>query len=859
MAAMTLVILALGPFLSAQEPLEPAASVPVDFAPVDFARVDFAPAGVRTALDLFCAKCHGTNDPKGEVRLDAFVSLAPGERVDLLRSVSEVIQFEEMPPAGEPQPSVEERAELLRWINTGLDGTEDAELRDKLRYPHYGNLVDHDRLFAVDVDVEAAPVVASTPARRWLVSPQIFHERVMDVFKLAGRDRDGKQHGAFVGVTNPFLLNDQSGVRYYDLDALDGGDLLVMLGNARWIADRQIAMARRLGGETIEFENKKDRWLPRSVPESYASFTEILGLEADVREEQMRAAIREQFDCVLRREATPEELANYLALTRSAIELGGYLAGLRQMLIAVLLESEFVYRMEFGDGPVDRHGRRPLAAQEAAYAISYALGDRRPDSILMAAADEGRLRSKQDYEREVRRLLDDDSYYRGQIDPSLNGKHFKSNVTSHPRIIRFFREFFGYTTATKVFKDPPRSGGIYRNPGRGTTATPGRLVLETDRIVTRVVEQDSDVFAQLLTTDEFFVYHDKEGAAGRLILDEWREVYDRLKDTDWKTEPERVLTEHLEFLQGMGSMRIKDASRPGELVNFMHYFDEHFGRGLEPFTTVPWAHGYTFHHAPLYNLPSTPSIGRYGHWKSSKYRGEEVSPKTFWDYPVEQPFRIEHRMGLLTHPSWLIAHSTNFHPDAVRRGRWIREKLLAGRVPDVPITVDAQVPDDPHRTFRERVESVTMGQECWRCHQHMNPLGLPFEAFDDFGRFRTVEPLEHPDNLIERGNGKTTFDVYPTAPVVTTGRLDGTGDAGLDGDVADPFELIERLARSDRVRQSIIRHAFRFYMGRNETLADSRALIDADQAYLESGGRFREVIVSLITSDSFRFRKQAGD
>ena len=39
--------------------------------------------------------------------------------------------------------------------------------------------------------------------------------------------------------------------------------------------------------------------------------------------------------------------------------------------------------------------------------------------------------------------------------------------------------------------------------------------------------------------------------------------------------------------------------------------------------------------------------------------------------------------------------------------RWIREKLLAGRVPDVPITVDAQVPEDPHKTLRERVESVT--------------------------------------------------------------------------------------------------------------------------------------------------------
>jgi hypothetical protein len=57
------------------------------------------------------------------------------------------------------------------------------------------------------------------------------------------------------------------------------------------------------------------------------------------------------------------------------------------------------------------------------------------------------------------------------------------------------------------------------------------------------------------------------------------------------------------------------------------------------------------------------------------------------------------------------------------------------------------------------------------------------------------------------------------------------------------------------VRQSIIRHAFRFYMGRNEMLSDSRTLIDADQAYLENKGSFKAVILSLLTSDSFRYRK----
>lgn len=812
------------------------------------AQAPTAREGAAPLLQRFCLDCHGEHDPEADVQLAGLEQMPIAERTDLIERVREVLRFGEMPPEDEPQPDDAERAALLSWLGSLADHT---AVREKLRHPHYGNVVDHDRLFSGEPGG-----AAFTPARRWLVSPQIFHARVMDVFKLEGRDRDDKQHRGFVGVTNPFVLPDRSGVRYYDLGALDGGDLLVMLGNARWIADRQILMARRLGGDRkIEFADKRDRWMPRRMPPSYAAFTAVLKHEGEPGEQVLEAAVREQFDCVLRRPPSQAELDRYLSLTREAIALGGNAAGLRQMLIAALLESEFVYRLEFGEEPADEHGRRLLAAREAADALSYALGDRRPDAELLRAAIEGRLRTREDYAREVRRLLTDDRFYRGQIDPSLNGKHYKSNVTSHPKLVRFFREFFGYPSASKVFKDPPRSGGVYQNPGRGTVGTPGRLILETDRIVTRFVEADRDVFTELLTSDQFFVYHDKQNEDGEQILAEWRSVYERLEGTDWIHQPQQVLTDNLEFLKTIKSMRIRDDSRPGELVNYMHFFSEHFGRGIRPFTTIPWAHGYTFHHAPLYNLPPTPSIGRYGSWKNTKYTGDKVQPRQFWDYPPTQPFSIEHRKGVLTHPSWLIAHSTNFHPDAIRRGRWIREKLLAGRVPDVPITVDAQVPDDPHRTFRQRVEDVTAPQECARCHRHMNPLGLPFEAFDDFGRFRVVEQMEHPDNLLKKGNGKTTFDVYPTEPVVTTGSLAGTGDLELDGPVKDPFELIGRLARAARVRQSIIRHAFRYFLGRNELLSDADTLLAADRAYVESGGSFRAVVVALLSSDSFRYRK----
>jgi hypothetical protein len=226
-----------------------------------------------------------------------------------------------------------------------------------------------------------------------------------------------------------------------------------------------------------------------------------------------------------------------------------------------------------------------------------------------------------------------------------------------------------------------------------------------------------------------------------------------------------------------------------------------------------------------------------------------------WSYPTERPISLPKRKGILTHPAWLIAHSTNFHADPIRRGRWVREKLLAGRVPDIPITVDAQVPEDHDKTFRQRVETVTKPESCWKCHYSMNPLGLAFEMYDDFGRYRIEEFMENPENLIKQGNGKTTFNQYKTLPVVTTGRLEGTRDPRLDGDVANAIDMIGRIAKSERVRQSIIRHAFRFYMGRNELLSDSKTLIDADRAYVQSGGSFRAVIVSLLTSDSFLYRK----
>jgi hypothetical protein len=213
------------------------------------------------------------------------------------------------------------------------------------------------------------------------------------------------------------------------------------------------------------------------------------------------------------------------------------------------------------------------------------------------------------------------------------------------------------------------------------------------------------------------------------------------------------------------------------------------------------------------------------------------------------------RIGILMQPSWHVAWSTNFHNDIVRRGRWVREHLLGGRVPDLPINVAAMVPDDPHHTLRQR-QMVTRAAECWKCHNKMDELGLPFEDLDHYALFRRSEmvlDLEATAQAIEKSKA-TNQKIYREAPLDTTGSIAYSGDPQLDGPVRDAPEMLRRLAESDRIRQIFIRHVFRYFLGRNETPGDAVSLQEAEKAYLDNGGSFKALIVSLLSSESFLYR-----
>jgi len=193
--------------------------------------------------------------------------------------------------------------------------------------------------------------------------------------------------------------------------------------------------------------------------------------------------------------------------------------------------------------------------------------------------------------------------------------------------------------------------------------------------------------------------------------------------------------------------------------------------------------------------------------------------------PWRFDFDVPHRKGMLMHPAWLIAFSDNEKNQAIQRGRWVNTKLLGGLVPNAPVEVDASLPDDPTLTLREKMAQVTQASQCIACHRQMDEMGLPFEQFDFFGNYRTEEL---------------------GMPVVVTGRALGAA-------VDDPYQYVETLAASPRVRQVFLRHMFRFFMGRNETLEDANTLIAMDAAYAESGS-LKTAAKALFLSGSYRVR-----
>ncbi len=379
------------------------------------------------------------------------------------------------------------------------------------------------------------------------------------------------------------------------------------------------------------------------------------------------------------------------------------------------------------------------------------------------------MRTRSDVKREVERMLADETIRK-------------------PRVLQFFRDYFDYDLGGYICKDAKALAetGV-TNRGESHYRAMFDATASTDRLIEIILAEDKDVLKQLLTTDKV------------VATDADRVYFGRRRSQQEKAAAQREAAE-LEARKAAKSGEELPQSKEKKKRENINY------DVVEAALSGP----------DIYARVSRRSFG------NGSLRPERILATA----PEGQ------RLGILTHPSWLVSHSDAMDNHAIRRGRWIRERLLGGGIPDVPITVDAMLPDEPNHTLRERMR-VTREEYCWTCHKKMDPLGLPFEMYNHAGLFRLTELNK---------------------PVDTSGAIIESGDATLDGKVDNAIEMIQKIAASERAEQVFVRHAFRFWMGRNETLNDAPVLQQAYRAYKDHGGSMKALLVSLLTSDAFLYR-----
>lgn len=198
--------------------------------------------------------------------------------------------------------------------------------------------------------------------------------------------------------------------------------------------------------------------------------------------------------------------------------------------------------------------------------------------------------------------------------------------------------------------------------------------------------------------------------------------------------------------------------------------------------------------------------------------------------------------GFLTHGSILAAMSTADDSSPIFRGHFVRTHLLCDplklppgvEVPPLPpIAADATV-----RTVHELHMEV---EPCKSCHLQMDPIGFALENYDATGVWR--------DKYANGASIDTSGEIY---------SFDKENPKDSDGQVNGPRQLGERLAASSHVRECMARQLLEFAVGRDydETI-DSCTVGYLSKTLADADGHFDEMVVSLVTSDTFMRTQKA--
>ncbi len=188
------------------------------------------------------------------------------------------------------------------------------------------------------------------------------------------------------------------------------------------------------------------------------------------------------------------------------------------------------------------------------------------------------------------------------------------------------------------------------------------------------------------------------------------------------------------------------------------------------------------------------------------------------------------RGGLLTQGSVLTMGGDD--ASMVTRGLFVLHDLLRGIVKDPPPCLDTTpIPSSRGQSQRVISEERIANNSCGGCHSKFEPLAFGLERFDGLG-------------------GYLKRDVFGN-------RLRQDGEILFPGD-ADPIpyktsaELMDLLASSDRVKETITWKLAQYVMGRPLGGRDASQVLDIHAEAMEGGGTYQSLMRAIATSDLMR-------
>ncbi len=192
------------------------------------------------------------------------------------------------------------------------------------------------------------------------------------------------------------------------------------------------------------------------------------------------------------------------------------------------------------------------------------------------------------------------------------------------------------------------------------------------------------------------------------------------------------------------------------------------------------------------------------------------------------------RAGVLGHGSLLATTGHSDQTSPIRRGLFVRRRLLCQEFAPPPPNAGGVPKVDPTATTRERFAQHTSNPFCKSCHQYIDGVGFGFERFDTVGRPRDGEvgkPIDARGDMNDiEGFGTKTSAPFET--LADLGKILGASGAG---------------------RACVVKQTWRFARGVTED--DICSVMPVEKAFVDKGGDLRELLVAITQAPDFTVRK----